>query len=112
MKPAHDETTKAYAARLREKGNECEFGTSCDDRILEHLIQTIQNRVLIQKAINKRWNLNQFLTEAAQTEDTPLQVSGMKIPHDVNKVEKQPRRRQTARNATAFQEKQLCGYCA
>ena len=36
----------------------------------------------------------------------------MKISQGENKVEKQPRRRQLARNATAFQEKQLCGYCA
>ena len=34
MKPARGETTMAYAARLREKGNESEFGTNCDDRIL------------------------------------------------------------------------------
>ena len=30
----HGETTTMYAARLREKANECEFGTACEDRIL------------------------------------------------------------------------------
>ena len=54
MRPAHDETTNAYAARLREKANDCEFEANCDERILEHLIQTTQNRSLIQKAINKK----------------------------------------------------------
>jgi len=54
MKPEHGETTVAYAARLREKGNECEFGTNCDDRILEHLIQTTHNCTQIQKATNKK----------------------------------------------------------
>ena len=56
MRPTHDETTNAYAARLREKANDCEFEANCDERILEHLIQTTQNRSLdIQKAINKKW---------------------------------------------------------
>ena len=68
MKPTHGETTVAYAARVREKGNECEFGTNCDYQILEHLIQTTHNRMLIQKAINKKWNL----TQSAQMEDTSL----------------------------------------
>ena len=53
MKQTHGETTTMYAARLREKANECEFGTACEDRILEHLIQMINNQVLIQKAITK-----------------------------------------------------------
>ena len=56
MRPAHGETTNAYAARLREKANDCEFEANCDERILEHLIQTTQNRSLIQKAINKKWD--------------------------------------------------------
>ena len=81
MKQTHGETTTMYAARLREKANECEFGTACEDRILEHLIQTINNQGLIQKAINKKWNLTQFLTEAAS-----LQVCGMRIPEDVKRL--------------------------
>lgn len=93
MKQTHGETTTMYAARLREKANECEFGTACEDRILEHLIQTINNQGLIQKAINKKWNLTQFLTEAAQMEDTSVQVSGMKIPEDVKKLSQKWERR-------------------
>ena len=58
----------AYAARLREKANE--FEANCDERILELLIQTTQNQSPNQKAINKKWDLTQCLTEAAQTEDT------------------------------------------
>ena len=111
MKPAHGETTVAYAARVREKGNECEFGTNCDDRILEHLIQTTHNRTLIQKAINKKWNLTQFLTEAAQMEDTSLQVSGMKIPEDVKKLSRRPGECQPPRSRSGYQKKQPCGYC-
>jgi len=49
-----DKRTNAYAAHLREKANNCEFEANCDERILEHLIQTTQNRSLIQKAINKK----------------------------------------------------------
>ena len=111
MKPTHGETTVAYAARVREKGNECEFGTNCDDRILEHLIQTTHNRTLIQTAINKKWNLTQFLTEAAQMEDTSLQVSGMKIPEDVKKLSRRPGECQPPRSRSGYQKKQPCGYC-
>lgn len=47
-----------------------------------------------------------FLNEAGQTEDTSLEVRGMKILQGVNKVEKQPRRRQ----ATVSHKKQPCWY--
>ena len=60
MRPAHDETTNAYAAHLREKANECEFKANCDEQILEHLIQTTQNQSLIQKAITKKMGSDTF----------------------------------------------------
>ena len=34
MRPHVGETTSAYAARLREKAKECEFGATFDERIL------------------------------------------------------------------------------
>ena len=40
-------TIVAYATRLREKAHRCDFGSSYDDRILEHLIQTIENQMYI-----------------------------------------------------------------
>ena len=50
MRPAIKETTISYAARLRENAHDgCNFGCMCDERILEHLIQTIEDRALIQK---------------------------------------------------------------
>ena len=39
MRPTAGETTVAYGTQLREKESECDFGDSCEDRILEHLIQ-------------------------------------------------------------------------
>ena len=80
MKPIAGESTVTYATRLREKAQECEFGGTCDERILEHLIQTIENESLIQKCISKGWNLSQFLTEAGQIEDISLQMRDMKVP--------------------------------
>ena len=80
LRPSHGETIAAYASHLRKNANECEFEANFDDRIPEHLIQTTHNRALIQKAINKKWNLSQFLTEASQMEDTSLQVRNMKYP--------------------------------
>ena len=52
MRPDTGEATVLYAMRLQEKANECDFGTNCDERILEHLIQTIENKMLIQKCIS------------------------------------------------------------
>ena len=82
------ETTVAYATRLREKAHDCDFGTNCDERILEHLIQTIENQVLIQKCISKSWTLQEFLMDAGQIEDISLQMRDMKIGPDNKDIEK------------------------
>jgi hypothetical protein len=42
MRPS--ESIINYAARMREKAKNCEFGEQLNDRILEHLIQTIKHR--------------------------------------------------------------------
>ena len=39
-----------YAARVREKAKECEFGEVFDDRILGHLIQTVKNEDLVNRS--------------------------------------------------------------
>ena len=77
MRPHVGETISAYAARLREKAKECEFGDTFDERILEHIIQTIDNKKLIERAISKTWDLTRFLTEASQTEDFARQIQDM-----------------------------------
>lgn len=59
-RPEIGETTVTYATRLREKAHECDFGTNSDERILKHLIQTIENKTLIQKRISKAWTLQEF----------------------------------------------------
>ena len=53
IRPHVGEAKSAYAARLREKAKECEFGTTFDARSFEHVIQTIDNKKLIEKAISK-----------------------------------------------------------
>ena len=77
-RPEAGETIVAYATRSREKAHQCDFGSSNDDRILEHLIQTIENQYLIQKCIYEGWTLDQFLTQAKQIEDISVQVDDMK----------------------------------
>ena len=52
------ESVVTYAARLREKSKNCEFGEETDDRILEHLIQTIMDSKLVKNSIQKKWNLH------------------------------------------------------
>lgn len=54
------ESVVTYAARLREKSKDCEFGEQTDDRILEHLMQTIKDSELVKRSIQKKWNLDQF----------------------------------------------------
>lgn len=72
------ESTVAYAARVREQATDCEFGDNRDRRILEHLIQTVPRKELIKRAINKKWDLARFLTEAAELEAIDSQMSEMK----------------------------------
>ena len=134
MRPRSEESINSYAARLIEKAQDCEFGTTHDERILEHIIQTIDNKTLIQKAINKEWNLTQFLREAGQMEDIKRQVTGMKPDqaagaHSINRVEPpaytqrfQPRRQSMGnrrpRNSTDWKPRRnrqqshsdYCGY--
>ena len=78
MKPQHGESTASYAARLHRKANECDFGKTCKDRILAHLVQTIENQFLVQKTISKTWNLTQFLKEASEMEDMSMQICDMR----------------------------------
>ena len=52
MRPQMGETTVAYATRLREKAHDCDFGSNHDERIREHLIQTTENKTLIQNCIS------------------------------------------------------------
>ena len=77
-KPAPGESITAYTTRLREKAKRCEFGEANDERILEHIIQTIDDKAIIQKTISKKWDLTQFLQEVSQIEDVNRQVMEMK----------------------------------
>ena len=73
-------------------------GSNNDERILEHLIQTTENKSLIQKCISKSWSLQEFLTEAGQIEDISLQMRDMTIRSDekeVAKIEQPSLRRET-----------------
>ena len=118
MPPDMGETTVAYATRLREKAHDCDFGTNCDERILEHLIQTLENQVLIQKCISKSWTLQEFLMDAGQIEDISLQMRDMKIGpdnKDIAKVEESRRRNPRAHRNTGNNNRrrhyQLCSNC-
>ncbi|CAG2243790.1 unnamed protein product [Mytilus edulis] len=106
-----DEYTVTYVMRLREKAHACEFEATCDERILEHCIQTITNQDLIKRAISKGWNLDKFVEEAGQMEDTCLQMKDMKgDPRDIgtfsaNKIQS------NRSNYRAHDVEENCGYC-
>ena len=68
LRPNPAESTSTYVARLREKAMKCEFGDTHDDRILEHIIQTIDNKPLIQKSINKGWDQTKQPKRKSQTD--------------------------------------------
>ena len=103
----------AYASRLREKAHKCEFGDTNDERILKHLIQTIENQQLIQKCISKCWTLQQFLREAGQIEDISIQVHDMKadpaawgiakvMSHRRNRKSRQPEYHERVKSAEYY----------
>ena len=46
-KPAPGKSITAYTTSLREKAKRCEFGEAHDERILEHIIQTIDDKAII-----------------------------------------------------------------
>ena len=77
MRPRPKERIITYWTLLREQAFDCEFNESCDDRILEHLIQTVRNSKLIQKCIKKEWTLFKFLEEAQKSEEISEQISSM-----------------------------------
>ena len=84
LRPKPRERIMTYYIRLREQSYECDFGDSCEDRILEHLIQTVRNTQLIQKCLRKEWTLFHFLQEAKKTEDIREQMCYM--GNDVSKA--------------------------
>ena len=86
MRPKPRESTVSYATRFREKANGCEFCDAYKDRILEHLIQTIDNKLLIQKCVTKGWTFSKFLAEAGQYEG--IQLHDMKNLSEDQNIEK------------------------
>eukprot|EP00794_Sanderia_malayensis_P021364 gene21364-23444_t len=120
MKPQHGEGTASYAVRLREKASECDFGSTCEDRILEHLVQTIENQSLVQRTISKKWNLGQFLKEASEMEDTTMQLREMRNATGEQQVAlvkaRASRRGKPTKGKTQVpwkirKEQKQCGYC-
>ena len=81
---------------------------------MEHIIQTIDNKKMIEKAISKVWDLTKFLTEANQTEDIARQMKDMgtenvSLVHSDLPYPKQQSSEFTKN--TAAWEKHKCQYC-
>lgn len=66
-----------YAARLSEKVKEYEFGDTFDEKIFEHIIQTIDNKKLIERAVSKTSDLTRLVDKASETEDIARQIQDM-----------------------------------
>ena len=100
-RPEAGEATVAYATRLRQKAYDCDFGDNTNERILEHLNRTIENEFLTQRCISKGWTLQQFLTEAGQTEDISLRRHDMKAGQRAKQIfhVEERRRNWTHRNS-------------
>ena len=116
MRPSPGERTVTYGTRLREKASECEFGDSCEDRILEHLIQTVDNQTLILKCIRKEWTLAEFLKRAGEMEDLSMQMSCMqkqRVKPKVARLERKivKRGNYKARYRNIEDCLKTCGYC-
>ena len=115
--PGRNHYTCILPTRLREKAHKCEFGETCDERILEHLIQTTENEQLIKKCIMKKWSLSEFLREAQQVEEISMQIDKMKSSPSEPKIAKlQNRQYEKTLNFKRRQGQreeivQPCGYC-
>ena len=96
------ETTVSYAARLREQAMNCEFH-DCDERILEHIIQTTDNAELVRKILHKKWTLKQTLEEMQVLDDTSMQVEAMGR-QDTNNVSKFKQKKKKTRNKVSNPE--------
>ena len=79
------ESIAGFTARLREKAEHCDF-EDIDDRILEHIVQHINDENLVKKTIQKKWNLEQFIEEAGEHENLNTEVSDMRNELMINKV--------------------------
>ena len=64
--------------QLREKAKRCDFGEANHEGILEHIIQTLDDKVIIQKTISKNWGLTTLLQKVSQIKDVNQQVIEMK----------------------------------
>lgn len=68
---------KGICYGIKGKVHDCDFATNNDEQIPERLIQTIENKTLIQKCTSKVWILQEFLTEAGHIKDISLQMTAM-----------------------------------
>ena len=106
LRPRPGERTVAYAARLREKAEECEFGGNYEERLLEQLIVTVRNDNLIQKCFRKEWTLSEFLRHADEEEIISLQIADMQYNESENEV-----RIHDFQQTCVNNENSPCGYC-
>ena len=108
MRQYNGETIRSYAMRLREKANDCAFHDNFEERILEHLIQTVTNKALIRKCLSKEWTLSQFLAKAYDDEDTKMQIRQMKSRSTTGQDVGQRKHQQQNRRNHALSR---CSYC-
>ena len=90
------ESIARFTARLREKAEHCDFD-DIDDRILEHIVQHINDENLVKKTIQKKWNFEQFIEEAGERENLNTEVSDMRNEVMINKVKPNSRGRNSSR---------------
>ena len=111
MRPHDDESIVSYAARLLEKAINCDFH-DYDERILEHIIQTTDNTVLVRKVLNKKWTLQQTLAELQALEDTSTRVKAMG-QHSSNDVAKISKKRKERKKSSQYEKtgNLTCKYC-
>ena len=108
MRPYRRESILSYASRLREKANTCQFQDSYEDRLLEHLIQTIDNEEMIRKCMAKNWDLKQFLEKASRAEIMDLQVQ--RILCTQGRYTRQKEMKNSHSQQTTYHSA-VCNYC-
>ena len=106
------ESTVSNAARLREKALKCDFH-DCDERILEHIIQTTTNSELVRQVLHKQWTLQQTLAEMQLLENTSEQVKpiGQHETQDVAKINRRKSKNKVPQNEQKKDQNIRCKYC-
>ena len=109
LKQQNHERLAEYYAKIREIARKCEYGDHENDAIRDHLIRTMLNHRIRNKAIRENWNPDRILNETALNEETEQLVKA--ISSKINAKLLTERVKKIAHHRKPGQPNQLCLRC-